>query len=98
MEIQATRIIDGKRSRLPRPTERLLRVLNKIGFVRKVSECMPVQHRSPNSIPPVQTFIAFLISVAAGARRFAHAGWLRGDKALHALLGIDRFPTDDTIR
>ncbi len=33
-----------------------------------------------------------------GARRFAHANWLRGDRALHALLGITRFPTDDTIR
>jgi hypothetical protein len=31
------------------------------------------------------------------AGRFAHAAWLRGDKALHAMLGIDRFPTDDTI-
>ncbi|MFZ0592152.1 MAG: hypothetical protein WAM39_16925 [Bryobacteraceae bacterium] len=27
-----------------------------------------------------------------------HANWLRGDQALHALLGITRFPTDDTIR
>ena len=36
--------------------------------------------------------------MAAGARRFAHAGWLRGDRALQGLLGIDRFPSDDTIR
>src|SRR6266566_3368473 len=35
---------------------------------------------------------------AGGARRFAHASLLRGDRALHALLGMDRFPTDDTIR
>jgi len=59
---------------------------------------MPVTHRSPNSIPPAQTYIAFLISVAAGARRFAQTSWLRGDRALHGLLGIDRFPSDDTIR
>src|SRR5215470_9144456 len=59
---------------------------------------MPFQHRSPNSIPPAQTYIAFLISVAAGARRFAQTSWLRGDAALHALLGIERFPSDDTIR
>jgi hypothetical protein len=36
--------------------------------------------------------------VAAGARRFAHASWLRGDRPLHGLLGMDRFPSDDTIR
>src|SRR5580698_7866188 len=75
-----------------------LEFLNKIGFVKKVIECMPVTHRSPNSIPPAQTYIAFLISVAAGARRFAQTSWLRGDRALHGLLGIDRFPSDDTIR
>ena len=55
-------------------------------------------HRSPNSIPPAQTYVAFLISVAAGARRFAQTSWLRGDRALHGLLGINRFPSDDTIR
>ena len=38
------------------------------------------------------------MAVLVGAKRFAHANWLRGDRALHALLGIDRFPTDDTIR
>src|SRR3989449_7496406 len=41
---------------------------------------------------------AFLISVVSGARRFAHTGLLRADRALHRLLGIVRFPTDDTIR
>jgi hypothetical protein len=48
-----------------------LEFLNKIGFVKKLIEYMPVTHRSPNSIPPAQTYVAFLISVAAGARRFA---------------------------
>ena len=38
---------------------------------------MPVTQRSPNSIPPAQTYTAFRISVAAGARRFAQTSWLR---------------------
>lgn len=107
MEAEGTRLFDGRKVLL-QETERaltpfggivvFLEFLNKIGFVRKVMECMPVVHRSPNSIPPAQTYVAFLISVAAGARRFAHASWLRGDRALHGLLGIDRFPSDDTIR
>jgi hypothetical protein len=59
---------------------------------------MPICWRSPNQIEPAATFTAFLIAVLVGAKRFAHANWLRGDRALHALLGIDRFPTDDTIR
>jgi hypothetical protein len=63
-----------------------------------VSEHLPVHLKSPNAIDPGETFTAFLISVVAGARRFAHTALLRADRALHALLGIERFPTDDTIR
>ena len=72
--------------------------LQKIGYRQQVREQMPVQLRSPNALDPAQTYTAFLISVVAGARRFAHTSLLRADRALHALLGIKRFPTDGTIR
>jgi Transposase DDE domain group 1 len=72
--------------------------LTKIGLAETVRQHMPIVWRSPNHIDPTCTFTAFLITVLAGAKRFAHAGLLRGDRALHALLGLDRFPTDDTIR
>src|SRR5438105_3821158 len=71
--------------------------LGKIGFVEALRQHMPIRWKSPNHIDPSCTFTAFLMSVLVGARRFAHASWLRGDRALHALLGMDRFPTDDTI-
>ena len=72
--------------------------LQKVGFVEQVRQHMPIRWRSPNHIDPTATFTAFLMAVLTGAKRFAHAGLLRGDRALHALLGLDRFPTDDTIR
>ena len=72
--------------------------LGKIGFVEAVRQHMPIRWRSPNHIDPSSTFTAFLVAVLVGAKRFAHASLLRGDRALHALLGMDRFPTDDTIR
>jgi Transposase DDE domain group 1 len=72
--------------------------LSKIGFTDAVRQHMPIRLRSPNHIDPTATFTAFLVSVLVGARRFAHASLLRGDRALHALIGLDRFPTDDTIR
>ena len=72
--------------------------LHQLGFVEKVRQHMPIQWKSPNQIDPTATFTAFLIAVLAGARRFAHANWLRGDRALHAVLGLSRFPIDDTIR
>ena len=72
--------------------------LGKIGLVEAVGQHMPIRWRSPNHIDPTSTFTAFLVSVLVGARRFAHASLLRGDRALHALLGLNRFPTDDTIR
>src|SRR5262249_57606054 len=71
--------------------------LGKIGLVKAVREHMPIRWRSPNHIDPTSTFTAFLLSVLVGARRFAHASLLRGDRALHALMGLERFPTDDTI-
>src|SRR5207237_10217278 len=69
--------------------------LGKIGFVEVVRQHMPIRFKSPNQIDPTCTFTAFMVSVLLGARRFAHIGLLRGDRALHALLGMTRFPTDD---
>ena len=66
--------------------------LDKIGFVEAVRQHMPIRWRSPNQIDPSSTFTAFLIWVLAGAGRFAHASLLRGDRALQALLGLERFP------
>src|SRR6266849_1983767 len=75
-----------------------LSFLSKIGFIAALRQHMPIRWKSPNHINPSATFTAFLVSVLVGARRFAHASLLRGDRALHALLGMDRFPTADTIR
>ncbi|MBI2818256.1 MAG: transposase [Acidobacteria bacterium] len=52
----------------------------------------------PTPIDPGETYTAFLLAVVAGARRFAHTALLRADRALHVLLGMERFPTDGTIR
>lgn len=72
--------------------------LKRIGFPERVSQDMPVCLKSNNAIPAGETFTAFLVAVVAGARRFAHSSMLRADRALHALLGMKRFPTDGTIR
>ena len=72
--------------------------LRKIGYSETIHAHLPVCLKSPNAIDPTEKFTAFLISVLSGARRFAHAGLLRLDGALHCLLGIVRFPTDDTMR
>ena len=66
--------------------------LRKIDLVEQVRRYMPIQWKSPNHIDPTTTFVAFLITVLVGAKRFAHAALLRGDQALHTLLGMKRFP------
>ncbi len=71
--------------------------LRKVGLVEQIRRHIPIVWKSPNRIDPTDTFVAFLMVVLVGAKRFAHAGLLRGDQALHALLGLRRFPTDDTI-
>lgn len=75
-----------------------LTFLQKIDLVGQLRRHMPIQWTSPNQIDPATTLLAFLMTVLVGGKRFAHAALLRGDQALHALLGIQRFPIDDTIR
>jgi len=73
--------------------------LGQIGFTGQVQQHLPfAEPASNNAIPLAHSFTAFLLSVVVGARRFAHCQWLRADHVLHALLGLERFPGDDTIR
>jgi hypothetical protein len=72
--------------------------LQRIGYVEQVRGALPFQLTSPNAIDPVESYTGFLMAVLAGARRFAHAGLLRADRALQAVVGMKRFPSDDTLR
>jgi hypothetical protein len=73
--------------------------LGSIGFAQKVQAQLPfAQPTSNNAIPLAHSLTAFLMSVVVGAQRFAHTEWLRADHVLHALLGLERFPSDDTVR
>ena len=60
-----------------------LEFLRRVGFTEQVRGAMPFELRSPNAIPAVETFTAFVVSVVVGARRFAHAGLMEADRALH---------------
>ena len=75
-----------------------LEFLRQVRFAEQVKSAMPFELKSPNAIAPVETFTAFVVSVVVGARRFAHAGLVKADQALQAVLGLKRFPSDDTIR
>jgi hypothetical protein len=72
--------------------------LEQIGYARQVQTHLPWQLTSPNAIPLAHTLTAFCIGVIAGARRFAHTEVARADRALHALLGLERWPGADTVR
>jgi hypothetical protein len=76
-----------------------LAFLGQIGYAERLKAALPfAAPASNNAIPLAHTFTAFLTAVVTGARRFAHTQWLRADHALHAMLGLERFPSDDTIR
>ena len=73
--------------------------LGQSGYVEQLELALPFPApTSNNAIALTHTFTAFMTSVITGARRFAHTQWLRADHALHAMLGMERFPGDDTIR
>ena len=71
--------------------------LGRIGLVEQLASQAPYQPKSGNHYDPGQILVGFILSVIAGAQRFAHTNQLRADRALHALLGMKRFPSDDTI-
>lgn len=76
-----------------------LAFLGRIGYPQEVEQRLPFPvPTSNNRIPLAHVLTAFIVSVVAGARRFAHCQWLRADRVLQALLGFERFPGDDTIR
>ena len=63
--------------------------LGQIGFAGQVQRAMPfAEPTSNNAIPLAHALTAFMMSVVAGAQRFAHCEWLRPDRVLHALLGL----------
>ncbi|HXJ73441.1 MAG TPA: IS1380 family transposase [Candidatus Dormibacteraeota bacterium] len=72
--------------------------LGQIGYARQLEAHLPWQLTSPNAIPLGHTLTAFLLGVVVGARRFAHTEMARADRALHALLGLARWPGADTVR
>jgi hypothetical protein len=73
--------------------------LGQIGYVQEVQQRLPfAAPTSNNAIPVAYTLTAFVVSVVGGVQRFAHCQWLRAHHVLHALLGLERFPGDDTIR
>lgn len=68
------------------------------GWATQLQQPLPWTLTSPNAIPLAHTLTAFLIGVICGARRFAHTEMARADRALHALLGLPRWPGADTVR
>ncbi|MGB7593360.1 MAG: hypothetical protein WCD04_17625 [Terriglobia bacterium] len=65
--------------------------LGKIGFGKQIREHMPVHLTSPNAIDPAQTLTAFLVSVVAGARRFAHTTLVTGGSSVARAAGGQAF-------
>jgi hypothetical protein len=59
---------------------------------------IPFEYQSPHAIAPEQKLMAFISAVVVRASRFRLAGWLRHNKAFHALLRVKRFPGEDAIR
>lgn len=76
----------------------LVEFLRQLDFFDAVRRALPFRYQSNHVIPPEHTFLAFLLGVAAGARRFAHLQMLRCDEALRQLCGVPVFPSDDTVR
>src|SRR5271166_4977796 len=66
----------------------LIEFFARIGLVEQLENRQFYQPESPNHYDPGQILVGFMLSVIAGAQRFAHTNQLRADRALQALLGL----------
>ena len=67
--------------------------LVQIGYAKEVPQCLPfAEPTSHNAIPLAHTLTAFIASVVAGARRFAHCQWLPGRSGPARALGPGALP------
>jgi hypothetical protein len=73
-----------------------IKFLGRIGPVEQLAQPdpLPAKKAAITTIPG-QILVGFILSVIARAQCFAHTNELRADRALHALLGIKRLPSDD---
>ena len=55
--------------------------LGRIGLVEQLANRTPYQPKSANHYDPRQILVGFILSVIAGAQRFAHTNQLRADCA-----------------
>ena len=107
MQHEFQRIGDGRKAVL-RETKRaitpfgglvvLVELMRQLDFLGAVRRALPFRYESNNAIAPEHTYLAFLLGVAAGARRFSHLQMLRCDEALRQVCGVPAFPSDDTVR
>ncbi|MFA5166847.1 MAG: IS1380 family transposase [Candidatus Paceibacterota bacterium] len=67
------------------------------GVVEVLERLLPFTVVSPNALKPVDIAIAFMGGVITGMRRLTHFERLRHDYALAYILGINRFPSEDTF-
>ena len=55
--------------------------LGRVGLVEQLANQAPYQPKSGNHYDPGQILVGFILSVIAGAQRFAHTNQLRADRA-----------------
>ena len=71
--------------------------LGRIGLVEQLASRNPYQPKSPKHYHPGQNPVWFHFERHSRGPAFCPYHQLRADRALHALLGMKRFPSDDTI-
>src|SRR5215831_5262705 len=75
----------------------VVRFFDRLGVRELLGLALPDGRTSPNQIPVVDMVLAFMASVLAGARRFAHVERLRADEVARAVLGVERMPSAMTV-
>jgi len=66
------------------------------GWKGQLEKVLPVR-TSPNANPASEVALSFMIGILAGAKKLAQVGYLRGDRVLPGLLGIERMASQSCL-
>ena len=71
--------------------------LRQQGFRAELRKVLPHQPTSPNAYDPVDTALGFLGGILSGADKLSRVAWLRSDRALAQVLGIEAVASESTL-
>ena len=72
-------------------------MLTQMGARKRIREALPHEPTSPNAYDPADIALGYVGGILAGADKLSRVAWLRSDRAIAEVLGIEAMPSQSTL-